>query len=162
MTGTFPIQIYRAQLYQIVQSVFEMMLSLEVEQMDDQEEWSPRSDVVTSAVYFAGDWKGAVILECTRKQAFEFTTRLMPLIPAESSATNSLSDNVRDTMGELANMLAGNLKSVLPRGVGLSMPSVVEGSNYSLQVCGKALVDRVPFLSPLGKLWVMLIEIQES
>jgi len=49
---------------------------------------------------------------------------------------------VRDALGELANMLAGNLKSVLPSGVVLSMPSVIEGSDYSLRICGKRLIER--------------------
>ena len=159
MTGIFPIHIYRTQLGQIVRFVFKTMLSVDVEPAEG--EWSPHADAITSAVYFAGDWKGAVILECTREQALEFTSRLMVFPPPDTGSTTALSDDVRDTVGELANMLAGNMKSVLPRGVALSMPSVVEGSDYTLQICGKALVDRVPFQSSLGNFWAMLVEMQQ-
>ena len=57
----------------------------------------------------------------------------------------AIDDDVRDVMGELANMVAGNLKSLLPRGVDLSMPSVVEGSDYALRVCGVNAVERTDF-----------------
>jgi chemotaxis protein CheX len=95
---------------------------------------------VTAAVYFAGDWKGAVLIECSPQQAFEITARLLG-----STAPRAMDEDVRDALGELANMVAGNLKSVLPRGVGISMPSVVEGTDYSLKVCGGNLSTRLRF-----------------
>jgi CheY-specific phosphatase CheX len=61
-------------------------------------------------------------------------------------------------MGELANMIGGNLKSVLPRGASLSMPSVVEGSKYSVRVCGANRNKRMSFESPDGTFWVTLVE----
>ncbi len=70
----------------------------------------------------------------------------------------AVNDDVRDALGELANMLAGNLKSVWPHGIDLSMPSVVEGTDYSLRVCGGSLIDRMAFSGELGVIWVTLIE----
>jgi chemotaxis protein CheX len=110
--------------------------------------------MVTAAVYFAGAWHGAVLLECTRRQARRFAHLLMSIEPPET-----VDDDVRDALGELANMLAGNLKSVLPPGVVLSMPSVIEGSDYSLQICGKHVVERVPFWSSSDIIGVTLVEI---
>lgn len=118
--------------------------------------WATRPDTLTAAIYFAGTWKGAVLLECSRPQAFEFTHRLMAIDPPAC-----INNDVRDTMGELANMMAGNLKSVLPRGIGLSMPSVVEGTDYSLRICGGNLVDRMPFSCAAGVIWVTLIALLE-
>jgi chemotaxis protein CheX len=152
MLAAFPLSVYRADLAQIVVSVFQTMLNLELVPADMP--WDTRPDTLTAAIYFAGTWQGAVLLECNRTQAFEFTHRLMAI---DSPA--SINDDVRDTMGELANMLAGNLKSVLPSGIGLSMPSVVEGTDYSLRICGGNLVDRMPFSSATGTIWVTLIEL---
>ncbi len=154
MPVTFPVHSYRAEVAQIVQLVFETMLNLNAEPLEQT--WSPRPDSVTSAIYFAGEWKGAVLLECTVEQAICFTARLMPIPPPDS-----MNDDVRDAMGELINMLAGNLKSVVPHGVGISMPSVVEGQNYSLRVCGHNSSDRIAFLTPAGLIWVMLVEVKE-
>ena len=151
MKAMFPLSVYRSDLAQIVESVFETMLNVEARRTEM--EWTPSTDVLTGAIHFAGAWKGAVLLECTKPQAYEFTHRLMS-IPLPSSIT----DDVRDAMGELANMLAGNLKSVLPHGIGLSMPLVVEGTDYSLRVCGSSVIDRIPFSSEFGVLWVTLVE----
>ncbi len=155
MQSTFPLSVYRADLARIVVSVFQTMLDLETTATETAS--APAPDGLTAAVYFAGAWKGAVLLECTRPQAFEFTHRLMAI-----DAPEAIDDDVRDALGELANMLAGNLKSVLPHGIGLSMPSVVEGTDYSLRVCGGSLIDRMAFTGELGVVWVTLIEMLDE
>jgi chemotaxis protein CheX len=155
MLAAFPLSAYRTNLAQIVVSVFQTMLNLELAPVDTS--WETRPDTLTAAIYFAGRWKGAVLLECSHSQAFEFTRRLMSIDPPAC-----INDDVRDTMGELANMLAGNLKSVLPHGVGLSMPSLVEGTDYSLRICGGNLVDRIAFSSATGVIWVTLIELLDG
>ena len=144
---------YKADLGRIAHDIFETMLGVEIEPAEL--EWQPARDRLTGAVYLAGAWRGAVLLECDRDQAYQFTNRLMAIpLPAE------VNDDVRDTMGELANMLGGNLKSVLPHGVVLSMPSVVEGGDYSLRVCGgNAVVERTAYRSPAGVFWVTLVEL---
>jgi len=151
MQATFPLSVYRDDVGRIVVAVFQTMLRLDT--APAKSTWSPAPDGLTAAIYFAGAWKGAVLLECTRPQAFEFTHRLMSIDPPAA-----VNDDVRDALGELANMLAGNLKSVLPHGIDLSMPSVVEGTDYSLRVCGGSLIDRMPFSGELGVIWVTLIE----
>ena len=142
-------------LGRIAHDIFDTMLGVEVQPVEL--EWQPARDRLTGAVYLAGAWRGAVLFECDRSQACDFTSRLMSVpLPAE------VDDDVRDTMGELANMLGGNLKSVLPHGVVLSMPSVVEGSDYSLRLCGgKAVVERVAYESPTGVFWITLVELPE-
>ena len=143
---------YRANVVQVVDMVFKTMLGLNVEPYPMH--WVRPPDMVTAAVYFAGAWRGAVLLECTRLQARTFAQLLMSIGPPET-----IDEDVRDTLGELANMLAGNLKSVLPGGVVLSMPSVIEGSDYSLQICGNRSIERVPFWSVEDIFGVTLVEI---
>ena len=74
----------------------------------------------------------------------------------------SVNDDVRDTLGELANMIAGNLKALLPFGVAISMPSVVEGSDYSLRICGGNQASRLTFSSELGEFRVTLVELRRE
>jgi chemotaxis protein CheX len=155
MQTPFPLTAYRADLAQIVVSVFQTMLDLEIVPIETPE--TPEPGALTAAIYFAGTWQGTVLLECTHAQACEFTHRLMSI-----DAPAAINDDVRDALGELANMLAGNLKSVLPHGIGLSMPSVVEGTDYSLRICGGNLVDRLRFGSALGAVGVTLIEMLEK
>lgn len=151
MTASFSLDIYRHDLARIVQSVFKTMMDLDAGESDGP--WDHAPGIVTSAVHFAGAWRGATLVECHAPQACEFAVRFMGVdLPA------AVDDDVRDVMGELANMVAGNLKSLLPRGVDLSMPCVVEGTDYSLHVCGINAVERMTFSCPIGLFRVTLIE----
>jgi CheY-specific phosphatase CheX len=145
---------YRANVVQVVDMVFRTMLGLKAEPYPMP--WVRPPDMVTAAVYFAGAWRGAVLLECTRCQALTFAQLLMSIGPPAT-----VDEDVHDALGELANMLAGNLKSVLPGGVVLSMPSVIEGSDYSIRICGNRSIERVPFWTVEDVFGVTLVEILE-
>jgi hypothetical protein len=58
-------------------------------------------------------------------------------------------------------MMAGNLKPLLPPGVGVSIPSVVQGSDYSLRICGGNLFETVQFADALGTFRITLVEVVE-
>ena len=152
MLAESKIEVYQGDIEAIVSGVFHTMLGVEASPSSDP--WQPSNTHFTSAVYFGGDWQGAVVVECGRQTAECFTERLMNIPRAEQSRSD-----IRDCMGELANMIGGNLKSVMPRGVGLSMPTVVEGSDYSVNVCGDNLTTRRSFRSPEGAFWVTLVEV---
>lgn len=142
-----------SEISDIVAYVFTTMLDLHT--APTLVEWEQRSRTVTSAIYFAGAWKGAVMIECTREEAFAVTQRL-----SGGSMPTQLDENVRDAMGELANMVGGNLKAILPQGVSLSMPMVVEGSDYLIWFSGGNIVNRMAFHCELGIFWLYLIEMQ--
>jgi hypothetical protein len=55
--------------------------------------------------------------------------------------------------GELANMIDGNLKCVLARGLELSMPSVVDGSDYYLRIVGTEVLERMALECAEGVFW---------
>lgn len=155
MTVAFQIDSYQAEVTRIVEDVFRTMLNLAVEQCLKAS--PPTPGTLTASVHFAGEWKGAVLLQCKPAQAFVFTSRLIAGIrPVRVDA------DVRDALGELANMLGGNLKSVLPPGVALSMPSVVEGSDYAVHICGGNAAATVSFASDLGAFWVTLVQVLEK
>jgi chemotaxis protein CheX len=69
-------------------------------------------------------------------------------------------DDVRDVPGELANMIGGNMKSILGQGIQLSMPSVVDGGDYSVRVCGVAVRRQLAFESTEGFFWVTVLATQ--
>ncbi|MGC9949359.1 MAG: chemotaxis protein CheX [Bryobacteraceae bacterium] len=152
MLAPFSLDVYRDDLARIVQSVFQTMMDLEATASGTP--WIHAPDTITSAVHFVGTWRGAALVECGAQPACQFAARFMGIgLPA------AIDDDVRDVMGELANMVAGNLKSLLPKGVDLSMPSVVVGSDYSLHVCGVNAMERMTFSSGAGDFRVTLIEI---
>lgn len=146
---------YRAEAKQIVQDVFSAMLGRQIEPATAA--WSPARDQLTSVLYFAGEWRGAILLECAPGQAFAWTARLMGI-----EQPSCMDEDVRDALGELTNMVAGNLKSVLRPGAVLSMPSVVEGSDYTLRICGGNIVSRLAFRDGATLFWLALVEMDNQ
>jgi chemotaxis protein CheX len=141
-------------LTQIVQSVFETMMGLEVS--TGNAPWSRAGDRMTSLVYLTGDWNGAVMLECTPQQACLFAGRILCMDPPETA-----DDDVRDVLGELANMIGGNMKSGMSTGVRLSMPSVMNGRDYDVRVCGSEVQERLAFQCADGHFWVTVLATKE-
>ncbi len=150
MPTEFSIEILTSALAQIAESVFATMMNLEVGQGGTP--WFPGGNRLTSALHLAGDWNGAVLLECDREQACRFAGRFLSMDPPDTP-----DDVVRDVLGELANMIGGNLKCVLTSGIRLSMPSVVDGSDYSLRVVGAEVRERLAFQCAEGPFWITVL-----
>ena len=147
-------QTYAAETQQIVVDVFSSMLRMHVELLDVGEPL--HGTVITAAVHFVGSWKGALRIECTADQTFEFTKRLLGV-----DRPSAVDEDVCDAFGELANMIGGNLKAVLPPVVHLSMPSVIRGHDYAMKICKTMTACHLPFDSELGLFWVTLVEFVE-
>jgi chemotaxis protein CheX len=152
MPVVFEVDAYQAELGRIVEDVYRTMLGIETSLTPAGETAGPGS--LTAAVQFVGEWKGAVLLQCTPQQACQLASRLMP-----GPHPTRVDENVRDALGEITNMLGGNLKPILPPGVALSMPSVVEGNDYALHICGGNTAKTWTFSSDLGVFWVTLVQV---
>ena len=63
--------------------------------------------------------KGSLVLECSAPVAFAFTERLMGI-----AMPTAFDNDVKDSMGELVNMIGGNLKGLLSVDTVLSAPVV--------------------------------------
>jgi len=150
MSTEVSVELLSSELAQIVESVFATMMSLEVVQ--GRVPWFPSGDRLNAVLHLAGHWNGAVLVECDRRQACRFAGRFLSM-----EAPDSVDDVVRDVLGELANMIGGNLKCVLTRGIKLSMPSVVDGSDYSLRVCGAEIRERLAFQCAEGVFWITVL-----
>ncbi|HEY4604279.1 MAG TPA: chemotaxis protein CheX [Blastococcus sp.] len=80
----------------------------------------PVSDAVSSWVEVVGPWTGSVVLTCARPTAEELARCLLkehapPVLDAE---------DVEDALGELANVVGGNVKGILPGPSVLGLPQV--------------------------------------
>lgn len=148
---TFAVEAYQTETERIVCDVFQTMLKCDI--TPRVAHWDPPNSCVTAGIFFAGSWRGAVLIQASEHQACQWTSRLMALpIPEEFTS------DVQDALGELVNMIGGNLKSVLPRGVGLSMPTVVRGTNYSMRICGGSLTASQSFETDGEPFSVTLVE----
>jgi chemotaxis protein CheX len=148
------LSLFESAVSQTVVYVFESMLNTSPEPAADETLGSV--ELVTAVLHFSGGWTGATLLEMPPVMARVFTGRMLGL-----DAPARIDDDVIDAMGELVNMIGGNLKTILPPGVELSLPSVVIGADYSLRICGGRLVHRWTFGGELGRFWVSIIEVQK-
>jgi chemotaxis protein CheX len=137
---------------QIVESVFTTMMNLEV--FPTESPWVPSPEQLTAAVRLSGAWNGAMLFECDPWQACRFAGLFLSTDPPEG-----VNDDVRDVLGELANMIGGNVKSAVAMGLNLSMPWVSAGNDYQSLVGDSEVEDRLAFQCALGEFWVTLLAI---
>jgi CheY-specific phosphatase CheX len=88
----------------IVESIFSTMLEIDLSFSDTA--LSLTGERMTATVYLEGEWNGAVSIECTQSQACQFAGRFLASEPPDA-----VDDDVRDALGELVNMIGGNVKS---------------------------------------------------
>jgi len=110
--------------------VFATMLNMQLEAGPMLTEKSvaaaPASGVV-SLVGLAGSWAGTGSIACTGAFACKMASSFLL---AEYDAMN---DDVLDAVGEISNMIVGNVKTILEEKVGqmgLSTPTVIFGRNF--------------------------------
>jgi chemotaxis protein CheX len=76
------------------------------------------SDLAAS-IAIVGAFEGHVIVACSREGSLNVASALFEMEPAEVSP-----DEVGDALGELVNVLGGNVKSMLPAPSTMSLPHV--------------------------------------
>jgi hypothetical protein len=58
-------------------------------------------------------------------------------------------------------MIGGNMKSGMSTGVRLSMPSVMNGRDYDVRVCGSEVKERLGFQCDYVHFWVTVLATKE-
>lgn len=143
------------ELEQVVTTVFDTMVGLEVFPADAV--GSPLEDGLTGAIHLSGEWEGAILLHCSQQQACIFAGHFL-----RAQCVDLAPDIVRDVLGEIVNMIGGNLKSGVYRGLHLSMPTVVIGTDYTVQICRAKLQGRYRFVSESGEFWVSVLALSQT
>ncbi|QNG36612.1 chemotaxis protein CheX [Geodermatophilaceae bacterium NBWT11] len=78
----------------------------------------PVADGRSAWVGVEGPWSGLVVLTCSASATDDLTRAVLQLAPAEELAD----EDVDDVLRELANILGGNVKSLLPGPSTLGLP----------------------------------------
>jgi chemotaxis protein CheX len=110
------------------QEVYELMLGCELEVAAE-----PPPDQgldITAMVGLAGQLRGILRIRCKAKSACRMASRMLGLEAPEAGA------ETWDAVGEICNMVAGNLKnkiSGLGEGCMLSVPTVITGGDYRMR-----------------------------
>lgn len=124
--------------------VFSTMLGMEVTPAETHvDQASPAiNDGVMAFVGVAGPWMGNGVISCSAAFACKLCATFLM---TEASAVN---EEVLDAVGELANMVIGNFKTVAEGVVGplnLSVPTVIYGRNFTSKSVGNSDWIVMPF-----------------
>jgi chemotaxis protein CheX len=129
------------QVFETVKNIWSTILNMEVSSSDQAVTSLNQGDCsrfVTSCIQLTGAWEGSVLLHTTRKLA-----RQMAAVMFDMDADQLGEEDIDDTMGELGNITAGNLKLILPKTCQLSLPTVVDGCDYRLEVPGSVVTTKL-------------------
>lgn len=132
-------QLHDDEVVRIVEATWVGFLGLSLDRISEPR---PQNDTsVTGVVQIAGGWEGTVLLVCTGELARKAAAAMLAMEPGELGA-----EELRDALGEMVNMVAGNIKALVPGATHLSLPTVVEGRDYELTVPGSTILNRLSFL----------------
>ena len=95
---------------------------------------------VASSVQIIGVWNGAVMLSMPPELGTLIATTMFELAAEDLDPTE-----LDDAVGEMANMIGGNIKSLLPGPSQLSMPTVVRG-DHAPGFPGTVISEHLEFL----------------
>src|SRR5512140_1941581 len=141
------------ELEQTVATIFETMLELQVAPVATA--WPVEPNPVTATVHFAGSWSGVLMLEVGPSLACHCAGRFL-----STDVPPAVDNDVKDVLGELANMIGGNLKCALAPGALLSLPEVIEGSDFRVRICTGAVTEQQAFTCDAGVFRVSLIQMR--
>lgn len=126
------------------QDVFATMLNLELRVGNGYVDTTAAvsANGIVSFVGLAGAWAGTGSISCSAQVACRISSQLM------MSEYTAVDDDVLDALAEVTNMIIGNVKTALEERVGpmgLSIPTVIYGRNFTSRTLGKQDWAIVPF-----------------
>lgn len=133
-----------------VHEIFSSMVMLDIKTLDGKPQVFEGA-MLTGMIGLAGDLQGSILVHMPDSIAIAITNAFLGL------DLDAVDDDVKDAVGELANMVAGGIKYLLPaeaRDVALSIPSVVCGKGYNCEATGRFDSTAVQFELASGRFTV--------
>jgi chemotaxis protein CheX len=148
-------QFLENEIRQITEWIWNSMLEREIQYGDCVHRLTGEDYVLSGCVRIMGDWEGAVTLHCSPTLASRIAS-IMFDIPEQYMTF----EHVQDALGELVNMVGGNIKSLLPAPNRLSLPAVKRGIDHSAFLPGGKVISRIDFECLGEPFFVVLLEDQ--
>lgn len=133
-------QFLEKEIQEYTQLVCSTLLGFEVQVLPGSFEASP-TDTVTGSVQVTGKWNGAIMLSLPSTLVDTLTEVLFSLEPGKASI-----EDKKDAVGELINMIGGNIKALLPQPSVLSVP-LLAMAGHSLYFPSTKMVTHCQFES---------------
>ena len=126
------VQLIKDLVQSTTEEIFKSMVFMEVKGQEHDGPPTITERHLTAMVGFAGAYMGLAAINCTIGFAKKIGASMLHM-----SADDLSAEDVRDALGEIANMIAGRFKSQLALKLDLSgqvfeqsVPSVIEGMDY--------------------------------
>ena len=120
----------RSTIVEITKGVFSTMVMMEVVEGNPIAEPVKKFyGTMTGLVGFAGSYSGILAIHCPRDMSLHIASNMLGMEVPE------MNNDVNDAMGEIANMIGGDVKHIFSPGgadISLSIPTVIYGSEYSM------------------------------
>ncbi len=100
---------------------------------------------ITGMVGLVGTYSGVMSIHCPRPLALKITSNMLGM---EVEEVEQAEEDVNDALGEIANMLGGQVKMVLSTGgmdINISIPTVISGEAYSINSMAESDCVIIPF-----------------
>ncbi|MBW2185693.1 MAG: chemotaxis protein CheX [Deltaproteobacteria bacterium] len=108
---------------------------------------------ISGMLGFAGEVQGMLTIHCPQDVAFAITSALLGVDVDEVDA------DVKDTVGEMANMILGGIKDGFTEegiDISLAVPTILAGRSYRISGMDDAMWTTVPFYLDEGEFLVEL------
>ena len=136
-------------LVEIVRNVWESVLAVALYPSETVEQ-IPHG--ITACVQISGAWAGVVCAQFSPSLAKSSAAAMLGADADELS-----NDDLRDALGELANMIGGNLKSLMAGPSTLTLPWVTTGDGYLVDFPHCEMTAEITMLGDDGMLGVRVL-----
>jgi chemotaxis protein CheX len=116
------------QIRQSVEQLWSSILGLTIEPLPSLGPALPQTGLLTGCIEISGIWQGSVMIDCGTSVARKAAAIMFGV---ESGQTSF--DQVQDTLGELTNILGGQVKALLPEPCRLSLPAVFQEADNAFR-----------------------------
>ena len=134
------------KIIEATKEIFSSMVMMEISVKEVMADHGSLQDTITGMIGLAGTHKGVLAVHIPYTVAMAITSSFLMMDVEE------MNEDVHDAVGEIANMLGGNVKTILSdngRDIDLSLPSTISGADYNFQ--SDKEVDKVIIEFDTGK-----------
>lgn len=141
--------------------VFDTMLSMSVDETDGGPEMLKDSERIVGSVSFAGEAMGNIRIHVSNEFAKKITATMLGM--EEEDIEDD--EDIYDVIGELSNMIGGDLKSRLCDAgfpCQLSIPSTTIGKDFKIESLGWSRLEKFAFINQLDNMGVVEVSVKQG
>lgn len=143
----------KEKIIESAQEIFSSMIMMEIAETDDSGATGSLKNSISGIIGLAGTHKGVLAIHLPNTVAMAITSSFLGM------EVDEVGEDVEDAVGEVANMLGGNLKTILSergRDIELSLPSTISGKDYEFQPTKDAEILKIYLACEAGKFSIEL------